>query len=257
MTRNSFIIIFLLVLILIQYQEPEKYPYKNGIPTSRGIDYYIKVNEYNFVEEYSRFVQDTIEDVYIETDNLSLYTDADSLELGRYYLPNGITITNETKFIAYDIDELGKYRKKTIESNRFVKAVVMHEITHYYFYRIIMEMRYNKMHVAPEYLMTLRIFPYNEPGSEFIEEGVCEYMIQKMGEINLYKTIYVPKTISEISDPSKKYEIKYKYASSYLKDFLDQAMDTGRVKEAIKVLLKNTPPSPQEILNSEIYFNRL
>jgi hypothetical protein len=248
---------YIITVLFFLLPQEEEYPYKNGKPTSRGIDYYVKVNEYQFVEDFQTFVKDTLYDVYIETDNLVDYTDYDSLELGRYYFPNSITITNETKFIAYEINELGKFRRTHVETNRFVRSTIMHELTHYYFYLIIQEMKYKKLYVSSEYTSTLRIFPNNGYGEEFIEEGVCEYMSQKMGEINPYRTILRPKTVGEIIDPNNRYEIKYKYASIYVKDFLDKAIENGRVRDGIQILLGNRPPTYQEIINSNLYFNRL
>jgi len=78
-----------------------------------------------------------------------------------------------------------------------------------------------------------------------------------MGEINPYKNIRYPKTTSEILDPKNKYEIKYKYASFYVKNFLDSICDNGRLRDGIEILLKNKPPSYNEIITPKLYFNRL
>jgi hypothetical protein len=246
---KKFILILLLLLFSSYIQE---YPLnKKGKPTSNGINYYIKINEQNFINEYQKFINDTIYDIYIYTENLRNYSDYDSLELGRFYLPNEIIITNEEKFIGY---ELSKTKRRLNETNQFVKATLFHELTHVYYYQIILEMHMKNLFVSPEY-NNLRMFPKSEMGfgSEFIEEGVCEYLIQKIGEIVPYKNIFIPKNIEELLDKKNRYDVKYKYASYFLKDFLDL---TG-LKKGIEILLRNKPPTYEEILNSNLFFNRL
>jgi hypothetical protein len=251
---TTYIITFLIVVL------PHKdRPYKNGRPTSRGIDYYVMDQTDSLIRAYQLFIRDTLDYVEINTDDLTEYTDYDSLELGRYYIPNEILISNQSsKFIAYEIKELSKFRKKTETSNKFVCSTIMHEMTHHYFYHIMQQMKFKKIHVSPEYAVTLRVYPYNNTYSaDFIEEGVCEYMTQKMGEINQYKNIHHPKNTTEILDAKNKYEIKYKYSSFFVKAFLDSAIEKGRVRDGIEILLKNIPPTYKEIITPELYFNRL
>jgi hypothetical protein len=250
------ILLFILFLFIFFIQD-YPYPYKNGKPTSKGIDSYIKDNERNFIEDYQQFIKDTLDYVEMETEDLTEYTDYDSLELGRFYIPNEIVISNQTKFIGYELSEFGKYKKTHTESNKFVRSTVMHELTHLWFNQIIKEMRYKRIHISPEYTASLRIYPNDEVGSDFIEEGICEYMIQKKGEINWYKITFKPKALEDIINKSNKYDIKYKYASYFIKDYLNKAFEEQRVKESIEVLINNKPPSTQEIIKPELYFNRI
>ena len=249
--------ICILYLFAVPQQEKYPYPYKNGKPTTRGITTYVKDNERNLIEDYQEFIKDTIDYVEISTDDLTEYTDYDSLELGRYYLSSEIIISNQTKFAAYELSEFGKYKKKTFESNNLVRSTIMHELTHCWFNQIIKEMHYKKMPISSEYTNGLRIYPLNEIGADFIEEGVCEYMIQKKGEINWYKISFKPKTFNDILNKNNKYVVQYKYASYFLKDYLDKAFEENKVKESIEVLISNRPPTNQEIIKPELYFNRL
>ncbi len=228
----------------------------NGVPTSKQIDYYVKQNETSFVERYQCFVKDTLYDVYIETDDLSEYTDFDSSELGRFYVPNEIIVTNEPKFISYNLRGLSKFERNTSKSNAFIDACVIHEISHFYFYSVLMEMRTNRVQVSHDFLTSVTIMKSGY-GSNFIEEGICEYVAIRMGEINEYKNIKVPKNTEELLNKQNNYEIKYRYSSFFVKDFLDSICEQKRLKDGLMIILKNDAPSYEEILNKELYFNRI
>jgi len=74
-----------------------------------------------------------------------------------------------------------------------------------------------------------------------------------MGEIIPPKRIFIPKTIEDLMNKDISYEIKYKYSSYYLKPFLD----TTDFKKGVKILLHNSPPTYEEILNPDMYYGRL
>jgi hypothetical protein len=61
----------------------------------------------------------------------------------------------------------------------------------------------------------------------------------------------VPKTIDDIINNSN--DIKYYYSIKFLKPFLDSL----GVGEGINILIRNDPPSYNEILKPNIYFKRL
>jgi hypothetical protein len=254
MTRFLFILISFLFLSFSQ--DKYKYPYDNGKPTTTGIRQYVKDNEEKFITEYSLFVHDTIYDAYFTTDKLSEYYDSDSNELGCFYIPNDIIITNEPLFIDYELNRLNKYNKKCLaESNRFVKGTAMHEMTHVYFNQIMREMQDEKMKVNARYRNNINIYPNNTYGAEFIEEGVCEYVSELMGEIIPYRYSYKPKNANDIITNRNRYEIKYRYSRIYVKGFLSQYSDS--LKTGIKILLRNEPPTTEEMLLPELYYQRL
>jgi hypothetical protein len=253
--------VILLSLFFLSPIKEKEYPYKNGIPTSRGIEYYVKLNEQKIVNEYQAFVKDTLYDYYISTDNLSLYMDYDSLESGRFYIPNEIIITNELKYTDYELALVPKWKRKSlVESNQFVKAVLIHELTHVYFFQVMDFMKIMNMEVAMEYNYGIRMYPNMELrfGSEFIEEGICEYMVQKMNESIPYQNIYQPKTKEDIRQKYNYVDIKYKYSSWYVKEFMDLTIQQyGDIKTGIMIILSNKPPTYEEILNPNLFFNRL
>jgi hypothetical protein len=236
---------------------PDDPPYKYGKPTTKGISDYIKTFEYDLVIEFKNYIKDTILDeaeVWIECDNLSEYTEHDTLELGRFYIPGDVIITNETLFLDYDINMMSKWkRSQYIETNQFVKATVMHELTHFYFYMVTLYMKYSKQYVSPEYKATINLFPYNSQGAEFIEEGVCEYVTVKMGETIPYKNNYKPVTTREIIENRNTHKLKYKYSSFFVK----QLLDTVDLRTGIEILISNSPPSTEEILHPETFYKRL
>ena len=250
MTAKIFIsLIFTLIFSNIYCQELE---YKQGRPTSKGINEYIGENEENFINEYQNFIVDTLYDVYFEVDNLSEYYKYDN-ELGTFSYPNLITITNEERYLDYELEFCSKYRKsRYVENNAFVKSVVMHEISHYYFYLVIQRLKYEKLEVDNNYLSGLRMFPNNVYGSDFIEEGFCEYVAWKMGMM-ICDNNYKPSNIQEIMDGQKSYDVKYRYARIYV----SKIMEAKGIKEGLKLMLCNRPPTYEEIFNEDQYIKRL
>ena len=125
-----------LIIILLLFLSPQQkeLEYKAGKPTSKGIDNYTKQNESVFVGKYQKFIKDTLYNYYISTEDFTKFADYDSIELGRFYIPDEIIITNETKYKDYQLGLLTKFKKKLLnESDQFVEGVVMHELTHDYF----------------------------------------------------------------------------------------------------------------------------
>jgi len=231
------------------------YPLKDGKPTSKGIEQYIDQMSDSLVVEYQNFVGDTLYDVWIYAEDFPVYDILDSMELGRYY-PDEIYISTQELFLAYELADLPKRERILIvESNKFVKAAVIHELTHDYVHQISVEMRsIDSIHVDRSYQSSLRILrSYDLFGSTFIEEGICEYIVEKMGELISPKRPFIPRTIKGLTDKNNRYHVNYKYSSYYLKTFLD----TTGFKKGVKVLLHNSPPSYEEILKPDLFFSRL
>jgi hypothetical protein len=250
--RILFILIFLSNYILIA--QNVYLLTKEGIPSSKGVDIYVKQNTNNFISEYQKLVSDSLYDVYMTTDDLSQYQDNDDA-LGFYISEkesSEIIISNEEKYIAYETSMLSKYKKRTIyESNNFVKGVVFHELTHFYFNQIIMQMRIDSMYVSSDY-NNFSMIPRNSFGSKFIEEGICMYVAIKIGECISGKN-YTPETIQEIMDKQNKYDILYKYSAEYVKSFLDYY----GIKRGIQLIVGVRAPSYEEILHPEKYWNKI
>lgn len=234
---------------------PQDYPLKKGKPTSKGIEQYIEDKSESIKNEYQKFIGDTLHSVWIYAEDLSDYVSNDSLELGWYY-PHEIFITTSEKFLAYDIDDLSPRKQaKSAGNNKFVKSAIVHELTHNYIHQILLEMRsVDSIRVHKAFHSNLILLNAQESyGRSFIEEGLCEYMTEKMGEIFPPDHVNPPETIEDLMDNTNIYEIKYKYSSHILKPFLD----TIAFKDAVKIFLHNPPPSYREILEPELYFNRL
>ncbi len=242
-------------MLFVPLQAQPEYPLKNGKPTSRGIARYVEEQGDAVIREFQKFVNDTLYNTYIYTADLTDRGYSDSLELGLYY-SNEIFITTAEVFQAYEVAGLTRAQRDAIrESNRFVKGVLFHELTHDYIDQISVEMlRIDSIRVDRAYQNFFRIFSNpNETGSTFIEEGVCEYVTGKMGELILPKVPFVPKSIRELNDDALRYQVYYQYASLYLTTFLD----TAGLKRGIRILLHNPPPSQEEMLRPGLFFNRL
>jgi hypothetical protein len=257
MTRFLFILLLSLIC-LSSRQDKYPYPYHNNKPSTKGIIKYVEDNQEQIVMEYQQFVHDTIYDIYFETDNINEYYGSDSSELGYFYIPNSVVITNQEMFKDYELNNLSRYEKKSCdESNNFVKGVMIHEITHDYFYQILREMKSKKMRIALEYRGGINMYPNNNYSAEFIEEGICEYVACQMGETIPYNERYKPKDMREILDNKYKYIIKYRYSRIFVTDFLNKYYESGNLKLGIEILLSNTPPTLNQLLTPDIYFNTI
>lgn len=243
-----------LLLILIFATQKDPYYNKRGEPSSWGINQYIENNEQNLVAEYEYKI-DSIYDVFIFAEDLRKEPDYDTSELGRFYIPDYIYITTEEKFVEYEFKKLSKFQQKNLKpTESTVKGVLFHELSHVYFYQTILIMKMNNISVSPEYGL-LRMFPNpsSQFGSEFIEEGFCEYVVEKTGEQPIYKLPYQPETKDDLMDASHFVDIKYRYSVYFLRDFLDLM----GFRKGLEIILKNRPPTYDEILKPELYFNRI
>jgi hypothetical protein len=244
-----------LLFVLLSVSLFQDYPLEDGIPTRKGIERYIADMGDSLVMEYQHFIQDSLYDILVYTDDFGRYSAQDSLELGWYYMGE-VIISSDARFLGYELNDLSKRdRALHAESNKFVKSTVFHELTHHYLHIIEREM-YNvdSIFADPAYRSGLRLVRWPaEFGATFIEEGLCEYQCGKMGEIIVPKKPFIPRTIEELTGSMNRYDVTYKYAAHYLETFLD----TTGFKKGVKILLYNSPPSFEEILNPELFFQRL
>jgi hypothetical protein len=245
-----------ILLLLMPFTSTEKYPKKHGKPTPKGVAMYVEDNWERLLYEYQEKINDTLWlDVWISSEDLTDWVGHDSLELGIYYNEE-VIISEDTLFKDYELEGWSKFKRNTTgESNAFVKATIFHELTHHYISQIGKEMEWlDSVKVNKSYKTDIWIIRSPDMfGSTFIEEGICEYMVTKLEEIIPPKKYQAPKTSSDLMNRNNKYKYVYKYSSYYLKTFLD----TTGFKKGVKILLSNEPPYSHEILNPELYFNRL
>lgn len=223
-------------------------------PKTEEIQNYVIENEQNVINEYSEFVKDSIGEFYFYPDNLENYVDTHPAELGVYrHMSRQATINNQEKYLALE----KKYFKKieiSASTNAFVKGVMIHELSHNYFNELIIRLLEKKVPVnryyKPQFGLTI---PKSTYGSEFIQEGFCEYIAYKMGEIIISGNIPSIKSIEELESKKESYEIKYVYSVYFLKDFFDRY----GIRQGHRILVTNPPPTDEEILNPELFFQRL
>lgn len=244
-----------ILFILLFFFSSQKDPYynKSGRPSTYGITLYVEKYQDNVIMEY-RFKIDTVHYVEVLTDNLSELSDEN--DLGNYYpIDNLIVLTNEEKYIEYEYADLSKFKQKlTPYTDRTVKAVMFHELTHAYFYQTIAIMKMNDEYVSSEYGY-VNIYPRSDLrfGSTFIEEGICEYVVYYLKESSPIENVFIPKTKTDVVNSDNEIYVKYHYSVYFLKDF----MDKHGIEKGIKILVSNRPPNYDEILNPELFFNRL
>jgi len=239
----------IVIIILILFSQKDPFFNKQGRPSTYGINKYIKDNEERLIREYQYHI-DTLYDVNIYSDDLDLSSDGD---LGEFYIPDYIVITNREKFIGYEFKQLSKFKQRAMPYNeRTIKAVVFHELTHAYFYKILVTMKNNNRYVSPEY-SNFRMVPVSNFNTTFIEEGICEYVIYYLNESNPLKDIPIPENINELLNESNKVNNLYFYSVIFLQKFMDKC----GIKKGIEILISNKPPTYEEILNPDLFYARI
>ena len=246
------ILIFLVLFSLPQ----ESWLYnKQGRPSSAGIAEYVDKNYDKLIWEYNYLIKDSIQfDLFISVEDLREWNDYDSLTFGWYYYPDQIILTNEEKYIAYEIKDLSKFKKwLAYKHERTVQEVLFHEFSHAYLYQIIKLMDMDSSVVSRDYTVGFSLFPRFAEiyGADFIEEGICQYIVNRIEISPPLKDVEIPKTQTDLFD--NEMDVKYHYSIYFLKLFLDQY----EIKEGIEILLRNPAPSYKEILDPDLYFNRL
>ena len=248
------------VILLFQVKT---YPVNdNGYPTTAGIDLCVEQEQDRFLKEYCLFIKDTIYDVYMYTCDFRKLDDYNESDIARYYIPRGsgheILLTNEEKFVGYELKTTSKSIRSTLtETDKFVKSVVFHELTHAYFYQTMVKMNMENKYVDPAY-NNVRLYPSNEKrfGVTFVEEGICQYVPRKAGETIPYVDVFIPKNSKQFL--TQKNEVLYKYSEYFIRDFLDLIIKKyGNLEYGIQIILSNSPPTFEEIMNPNLYFNRL
>ncbi len=271
----------IVILLLLQFQglllqsnellfSQTIYPYLFNRPTQKGIDQYINDNKYHFICEFQQYIKDTlINDVDITAEDLSKLTSYSGVELGwtEIYSEGFEIMINDIKeFRDYSINiNRPKIRKLFIESDQFVKSTIFHELMHVYIRQEMLRLIMMKDTITGEsklnkYYYNIQLVPNSEisDGATFIEEGLCEYLIHKKGEVLEYKNLYTPHSEEDIIAKINRFNVYYKYSYEILKPFLDSCIIAdGRMRNAIHVLLTNNPPNHKEILTPSLYFNRL
>ena len=251
------LVLSILFLLLSSIQKIPPYPLnKKGKPSKFGIEYYVKQNESKIISEFQKLVHDSLYDVYITVDDISQYNNNEEGTLGYCLSGQGtceIIITNQETYSAYEVSTLSRSQRQRIaEANNFVKGTILHELGHVYFNQVILEMRLDSIKVSPEYNNFSMIPRPGSAGSKFIEEGICEYIPTKMRE-NIILSLFVPKSIEDIMSKENNYNVMYKYSSEYLRAFIDYY----GVKQAIRILVWNKPPSLREIFYPAEFFTRI
>jgi hypothetical protein len=271
MQRTLWIFIICLYAINIQYtdinysqQQRHKYKlqYSNGIPTTLGINMYINspINQKHFIAEYQTLIKDSIyNDIYFSTETAKDKTAPLAYNDISLNSSCEIVVSNNERYRAFEYYDSLKYMYN--ENDNFLKATIFHEISHYYFTQVILEMtRVKHLKVNQYYIQNITMFPNQELqyGEKFIEEGFCEYIIQKFHLCPIFNNISIPQTKADLLNPKKNYEYQYVYSSRTLSQYLDSCiLKDGNVKRGLMLILSDRPPNFQEILKPKYYYHRL
>ena len=244
------------VVILLLLVLPQEDPYKWGRPTSKGVDKYVERNWLVFIEDYQKHVGDTLfYEPYVTSDDLSKYYNYTKGESGWFEPPDLITVDNQTRYIDYELSRLSEFRKSQYrEANLFVRGVVMHELTHAYIHQIMKVVEYSDtMRLHRDFATGLRIVPQDNYFTEFIEEGICEWVSADMQEIIPYDELVLIKNHHLSPDKRNSYEVKYRYA----RQFVSVLIKTYGLRPAIVLIVSNPAPTREEILCPQNYYDRL
>jgi len=266
MLKTTLIFIIFLYAVPVQQQD-NKYPKTklvrfDGRPTTLSINLYVNNNENqkNFIKEYEKLVKDTIfNDIFFSTETPKKKTDILAYNNISQNYSCEIVVNNREQYRALEYDSTKVYQ----DNDYFVKATVFHEISHFYFCQVILEMqKVRGIEVNEYYSQGIIMFPNQEMqyGAKFIEEGFCEYFIQKYRLSPYFQNIGIPQNKSDLLDKSKNFEYQYMYASKFLREFLDISVAleyNHKLKWGMMIILHNRPPSYNEILKPQLYFDRL
>jgi hypothetical protein len=248
----------------IQQDQDKRYKYQHfdGVPTKAGIDRYVNSaeNQKNFIKEYKKIINDSIyNDIFFRTE-----TPAKKTGVLAY---NTLSLNSDCEIVVYDLEKFRAFEYDTTKYNNyndedyFLKATIFHEISHYYFYQTILEMqRIRHIHVNEYYTQGIMTIPNRELmyGSKFIEEGFCEYIIQRFNYCPEFINVRIPVYKSELEDKKLEFEFQYVFASKCLWNYFDKSIAlSGGVKEGLMLILNNRPPNYNEILKPGQYFDRL
>jgi hypothetical protein len=258
------VVTIVLVLITSTFafsQNKKQYQYHNNIPTKYGIQHYIDLNKSSVVNTVENFIGDTIFSYSIKADNLSEYQDYDSLEAGRFFPEDEIVLTNELKFYDYELSFVPKWKQKEFDNNtKFVKGVLIHEFIHLYTYQFIYDCLGNNIPINNEYF-NFNMFPSRKSyyASEFIEEGICEYVVMKLKEgiFSDYKLDCLDGdsevNVSKFTQIQNTYDIKYQYSRTYVQRIFEK----NSFRKALLIIFTCKPPSYEELLCPDKYYSRL
>ena len=247
-------LIAILLLVILPLSVIQQDEYKWGRPTSKGVDNYIERNWLEFIDDYQDFVDDTLFfEPFISTDDLSDYVNYTRGDMGYYERPDNIIISNEPRYIDYELSRLSEYEKNRYrEATQFVRGVVMHELTHCYTYQIMMMAQYDKK-LEYEWRQGLRMIPVDDYATEFLEEGICEYVVELMDEmiVSGEKIVINKQDLGAGNKNSQR--VKYGYSRQYVKPLIQEY----GLKPAIMLMITNKPPTQEEILKPSLYYDRL
>jgi hypothetical protein len=261
MQKEVTLVLLLITVTFAFGQDKKKYQYHNNMPTKYGIQHYIDMNQSDVVNTVEKFIGDTIISYSIKVDNLSEYQRYDSLEAGRFYPEDQIVITNQLKFYDYELDLVPRWRQREFDLNtKFVKGVLIHEFIHLYIFQFIYECLENNIPVNSEYV-NLNIFPRMESyySSEFIEEGICEYVVMKLNEgiFRDYELDFTgednEKNVGRFMQEQDSYSIRYQYSRTYVQPIFEKYA----FKKALLIILTSKPPTYEELLSPDQYYSRL
>lgn len=255
-------VVTLAVVILINTigfsQNKRLYQYQNNIPTKFGIQHYIDQNKESIINTVENFIGDTIISYSITIDNLSEYMNSDSIEAGRFYPENEIVITNELKYYDYELIFVPKWKQKEFDYNtKFVKGVLIHELIHLYIYQFINDCSENDLPINSEYNY-FNLFPVRKHyASDFIEEGICEYVVMKLKE-GIFNDCKIECIDDEINTKKflqlqNSFGIKYIYSRT----LVNRILENNSFKTALLVIFTCEPPSYEELLCPDHYYQRL
>jgi hypothetical protein len=95
--------------------------------------------------------------------------------------------------------------------------------------------------------------------SEFIEEGICEYVVMKLREgiFSEYRLncpgSNIAAEIKKFNQQQNTYTIRYQYSRTYVQKLFENTS----FRKALLNILTNKPPSYEELMCPDLYYKRL
>ena len=168
MLKTFWIFIICLYAVNIQLDDTKyllqdnkhKLQHFSGVPTKFGINQYVNstINQKKFIAEYQKLIKDSLyNDIYFRTETPKTKNTALAYNVLSLNSDCEIVVTNLERYRAFEFVDSLEYMYG--DDDNFLKATVFHEISHYYFAQVILEMTKIKHLKVNEYY-TLNIYQF-------------------------------------------------------------------------------------------------
>lgn len=236
------------------------YPISFGRPTAEGIEDYV----YDHADSVNIWFCKTLGvnslefDIYPEQiPEYEKNSPPDFFEAGMYYYQWSLAVIDvRALFNAYSMRDVRLTWGLTPLQQISVRGAMLHEKGHHHIH-YISDSLYLAKQPSPYYYNRWRAQKSDSIESQIIQEGICKYVEWKTGELVIpnrrRRSYYQPKKLEDFTDSGSFHYLKYEFGFHFVRDFLDSVGFKG----GLDILLTNPPPTREEFLQPELFYQRI